>query len=122
MGEDQPGGPRAVAGSLEEKPAIQWRDIDSQSVKTTGVGGEERGYYYGGKKIRGRKRHLLVDTEGLVLKARVHGTKLIDQEGIKTLLGRAGEKFPRLSHLWLDSGYRGEEKGKVGWKRHSDGR
>jgi putative transposase len=45
--------------------------VDSQSAKTTGVGGEQRGYD-GGKKVRGRKRHLLVDTEGLVLKARVH--------------------------------------------------
>ena len=40
----------------------------SQTTKTTGVGGEQRGYD-GNKKIRGRKRHLLVDTEGLVLKA-----------------------------------------------------
>ena len=40
--------------------------VDSQSAKTTGVGGEARGYD-GGKKVRGRKRHLLVDTEGLVL-------------------------------------------------------
>ena len=44
---------------------------DSQSSKTTGVGGEQRGYD-GNKKVRGRKRHLLVDTEGLVLKAKVH--------------------------------------------------
>ena len=45
--------------------------VDSQSAKTSGVGGEQRGYD-GGKKVRGRKRHLLVDTEGLVLKAKVH--------------------------------------------------
>ena len=44
--------------------------VDSQSAETTGVGGEQRGYD-GGKKIRGRKRHLLVDTEGLVVKAKV---------------------------------------------------
>ena len=44
--------------------------VDSQSVKSTGVGGEERGYD-GGKKVKGRKRHLLVDTQGLVLKAKV---------------------------------------------------
>jgi putative transposase len=45
--------------------------VDSQSAKTSGSGGEARGYD-GGKKVRGRKRHLLVDTEGLVLKAKVH--------------------------------------------------
>ena len=44
---------------------------DSQTTKTTGVGGERRGYD-GNKKMRGRKRHLLVETEGLVLKAKVH--------------------------------------------------
>src|SRR5215216_6965467 len=55
---------------------------DSQSVKTTGVGGEARGYD-GGKKIRGRKRHLLVDTEGLVLKAKVHSAKIPEQDGLK---------------------------------------
>jgi transposase len=49
--------------------------VDSQSAKTTGVGGEQRGYD-GGKKVRGRKRHLLVDTEGLVLEAKVHSAKV----------------------------------------------
>jgi Transposase DDE domain len=53
-------------------------------VKTTGVGGENRGYELGGKKVKGRKRHLLVDTEGLVLKAKVHSAKVLDQEGIKS--------------------------------------
>ena len=52
---------------------------DSQSVKSTGVGGEQRGYD-GGKKVKGRKRHLLVDTEGLVLKATVHSAKVMDFE------------------------------------------
>ncbi len=49
---------------------------DSQSSKTTGVGGEQRGYD-GNKKVRGRKRHLLVDTEGLLLKVKeVHSAKV----------------------------------------------
>ena len=87
--------------------------VDSRSVKSTGVGGQERGYD-GGKQIRGRKRHLLVDTEGLVLKAKVHSAKVMDHEGIEALLRGADEEFPRLSHLWLDSAYRGEDKGK-GW-------
>src|ERR671917_598480 len=82
--------------------------VDSQSVKTTGVGREERGYD-GGKKVRGRKRHLLVDTEGFVLKAKVHSAKVMDYEGIKPLVRRADTQFPRLSHLWLDAGYNGED-------------
>jgi putative transposase len=83
--------------------------VDSQSAKTTGVGGEARGYD-GGKKIRGRKRHLLVDTEGLVLEAKVHSAKVPDQDGIGLLLERAREHLPRLSYLWVDAGYRGRGK------------
>jgi putative transposase len=85
--------------------------VDSQSAKTTGVGGEARGYD-GGKKVRGRKRHLLVDTEGLVLKAKVHSAKVPDQDGIKLLLKGAGERLSRLSHLWVDAGYQGRGKGR----------
>jgi putative transposase len=54
-------------------------------VKTTEVGGQERGYD-GGKKVKGRKRHLLVDTQGFVLKAKVLAVNTADQEGAKQLL------------------------------------
>src|ERR671932_274453 len=80
--------------------------VDSQSAKTTGVGGEARGYD-GGKKVRGRKRQLLVDTEGLVLKAKVHSAKIPDQYGLKLLLKGIRDRLPRLSHLWVDAGYQG---------------
>jgi putative transposase len=79
---------------------------DSQSLKTTGAGGEQRGYD-GNKKVRGRKRHLLVDTEGLVLKARVHSAKVPEQDGLRLLLQSARTGLSRLSHLWLDAGYEG---------------
>src|ERR687886_1026518 len=98
---------------LKRDPQPSAGIVDSQSIKTSGVGGEDRGYD-GGKKVDGRKRHLLVDTEGFVLKARVHSAKISEQEGIEKLLHHADEKFPRLKHLWLDAGYRGEDKGK-GW-------
>jgi putative transposase len=56
------------------------------------------------KKVKGRKRHILVDTEGSVLKAKVHSANLLDQEGITALLRRADRLFPRLWHLWVDAG------------------
>jgi putative transposase len=79
---------------------------DSQTTKSTGVGGEERGYD-GHKKVRGRKRHILVDTEGLVLKAKVHSAKVPDQDGLRLLLESARTGLSRLRHLWVDAGYEG---------------
>ncbi len=81
--------------------------VDSQSVKTTGVGGTERGFDPA-KKVQGRKRHLLVDTEGLVLKAKVHSAKVPDQDGLRLLLESARAGLSRLKHLWVDAGYQGK--------------
>jgi putative transposase len=79
--------------------------IDSQSVKTTAVGGV-RGFD-GGKKVNGRKRHILVDTLGLVLKGVVHTASIQDRAGVPLLLEGVTERFPRLQHIWLDQGYTG---------------
>jgi hypothetical protein len=70
---------------------------DSQAAKTTGVGGEQRGHD-GGKKVRGRKRHLSVETEGVVMKAKVHSAKVPDQDGLKLLLEPTRECLPPLKH------------------------
>jgi putative transposase len=83
--------------------------VDSQSVKSTGVGGKERGFDPA-KKVEGRKRHLLVDTEGLVLEARVHSARVPDQDGIRLLLDPARERLVRLAHLWVDAGYQGRAR------------
>jgi len=83
--------------------------VDSQSARTSAVGGQERGFDPA-KNVEGRKRHLLVDTEGLVLKAKVHSARVPDADGIGLLLGSARVGLSRLSHLWVDAGYQGRGK------------
>jgi putative transposase len=92
--------PDDAATTLREKlgrdPEPSAGIVDAQSAKSTGVGGEQRGFD-GGKNIRGSKRHLLVDTEGLVVEAKVHSAKVPDQDGIRGLLEPARSRLPRLS-------------------------
>lgn len=91
--------------------------IDSQTVKTTERGGEHG--YDGGKKLSGRKRHILVDTLGLLLKAKVHAADILDRDGARLLLEPVKQMFGRLSHVWADMGYRGEVvewiENQLGW-------
>jgi putative transposase len=79
--------------------------LDSQSVKTTEMGGE-RGYD-AGKKVNGRKRHTLVDTQGWVLAVLVLSAAIQDRDGAKLLLDKVKTHFPRLTLIWADGSYAG---------------
>jgi putative transposase len=94
---------RLAAGRDPEPSAAS---IDSQSVKTTELA-DSRGYD-AGKKINGRKRHALVETQGLPLRFKVLPGNVQDRDGAKILLDEVKDQFPRLRLIWADGGYRGK--------------
>lgn len=80
--------------------------IDAQSVKTDEQA-ESMGYD-AGKKVKGRKRHILVDTLGLLLIAKVLTADIQDRDGARILFSAIKEQMPRLQLIWADGGYRGK--------------
>jgi putative transposase len=80
--------------------------VDSQSVKTTESGGP-RGFD-AGKKVNGRKRHALVDTDGRALVVQIHAADVQDRDGAKPLLKASRRSFPFVELVYADSAYSGE--------------
>lgn len=93
---------RALGKTPQPTAAI----LDSQSAKTGGQGGPAG--HDAGKKILGRKRHVLVDTLGLLLARTVGPAKVQDRDGARTLLARTVGWFGRLAKIWADGGYAGQ--------------
>lgn len=81
--------------------------IDTQSVKTTEAGGVCG--YDAGKKVKGRKRHIVTDTLGLMLFVILHGADIQDRDGAPALLKAIRYRFPWLRHVFADGGYAGEK-------------
>ena len=80
--------------------------IDSQSMKTSAEAREMVGYD-AGKRIKGRKRHLVTDTLGLMLRIEVHSASVQDRDGAALVLDRITHRFPFLERIFADGGYQG---------------
>ena len=81
--------------------------VDSQSVKTTEIATEVG--YDGGKLVKGHKRHILVDTLGLLLVVMVTAANIAEKKGAIQLLEKIKAKFPRLEKIFADRGYQGHD-------------
>lgn len=108
---------RIQAGRTAEPSAAV---LDAQSIKSS-EGGEERGFDMG-KKTTGRKRHLIVDTLGLMLTVMVTSASIQDRPGGRKILGRLRSRFPSIALVWADGGYANRiDNGLLSWAKDTLG-
>lgn len=110
MGTHQRGASHQVAGCQWTRPSAERGDFR----QPVGENDRKRGPrgYDAGKKVKGRKRHLLVDRSGLLLTVVVHAADVQDRDGAKLVLEKVKGELPRLRLIWADGGYAGQL---VGW-------
>src|SRR3979411_275399 len=112
------GGSRCVArstapegGTRGQPKCSHHRQPECQDDRKSGPKG-----YDAGKKVQGRKRHIIVDTLGLILDCAVHPADIQDRDGAKLVLEKVRARFPRLTRIWADGGYAGKL---VDWAKES---
>ena len=103
---------------MHDRLREQWRErerlavqptaavLDSQSTRSSPQGGENG--FDAGKKVNGRKRHLIVDTLGLLLAVSVTAASVQDRDGAHPVVANAMSKYPKIQTLFVDSGYAGQ--------------